>query len=321
MARRPLDIAWLDDGRAGHANQALGLAEALARLRPASISRVLAPTRPRLFPFVENRADPDIAARDLLIACGRRTTGPARLCATLNAPRPFIVHIQDPRRARRDFDLILAPRHDGLKGDNVVSLIGGPHRVRLTDCEADAALLAADIALPEPPYCAFLFGGGTKTAKLGARRIDRWIDAARSVRDAGFGLLITASRRTGPHGAALLREALGGPGALFWNGGPLGRLANPYRAFLALADHIVVTDDSAAMAVEAASTGRPVHLLAGPDGRRKFVRLADDLIRHGAARPFAPPPWRVWRYAPLAETERAAHEVLRRYEIWERAAT
>ena len=38
-----------------------------------------------------------------------------------------------------------------------------------------------------------------------------------------------------------------------------GTGANPYFAFLHHADHVLVTEDSANMAAEAASTAKPVH--------------------------------------------------------------
>jgi mitochondrial fission protein ELM1 len=81
---------------------------------------------------------------------------------------------------------------------------------------------------------------------------------------------------------------------------------------LHFADQILVTEDSANMAAEAASTGKPVHILPmvalRPPG--KFARLQADLTARGAARPFDRR-LDTWRYEPLAETERAAQAVLR----------
>jgi mitochondrial fission protein ELM1 len=65
------------------------------------------------------------------------------------------------------------------------------------------------------------------------------------------------------------------------------------------------------MATEAASTGKPVHILpmVAKKAPGKFARLHADLQARGAARPFdgslAP-----WTYEPLNETERAARAVL-----------
>jgi mitochondrial fission protein ELM1 len=94
---------------------------------------------------------------------------------------------------------------------------------------------------------------------------------------------------------------------MIWDGtGP-----NPYFAFLNAADHILVTEDSANMAAEAASTGKPVHILPmvalKPPG--KFARLHADLRgprRDAAVRRAL----EGWSYEPLAETDRAARAVL-----------
>ena len=86
---------------------------------------------------------------------------------------------------------------------------------------------------------------------------------------------------------------------------------NPLFAMLDGADHILVTEDSANMAAEAASTGKPVHILpmVAKKAPGKFARLHADLQARGAARPFdgALTPW---TYEPLNETERAARAVL-----------
>ncbi|MFY7853228.1 MAG: ELM1/GtrOC1 family putative glycosyltransferase [Brevundimonas sp.] len=67
------------------------------------------------------------------------------------------------------------------------------------------------------------------------------------------------------------------------------------------------------MAAEAASTGKPVHVLPmvalKPAG--KFARLHADLRDRGAARPFDGR-LEAWSYEPLAETERVARVILAR---------
>ena len=67
------------------------------------------------------------------------------------------------------------------------------------------------------------------------------------------------------------------------------------------------------MAAEAASTGAPVHILPMIPLKPadKFSRLHADLRARGAARPFDGS-LASWTYEPLAETDRAAREVLAR---------
>ena len=88
---------------------------------------------------------------------------------------------------------------------------------------------------------------------------------------------------------------------------------NPYFAFLAAADAILVTEDSTNLATDAAATGAPLFTLSTPGHSPKLARFHAELRRRGVARPYvgdltAEP------YEPLAETDRAARELLRRYD-------
>ena len=68
-----------------------------------------------------------------------------------------------------------------------------------------------------------------------------------AARECGGSLAVTTSRRTGKQNEAILREGLNGVPLLFWD----GKGENPYLGFLALADAIVVTDNSVSMVSEA----------------------------------------------------------------------
>ena len=95
------------------------------------------------------------------------------------------------------------------------------------------------------------------------------------------------------------------PQAWFWDGtGP-----NPYLGMLALARHIVVTEDSVSMISEAISTGKPVYVAEMAGGSRRLARFHASLREGGIVRPFD---GRLaqWRYEPVNETPRIAAEVL-----------
>src|SRR3546814_9290061 len=76
----------------------------------------------------------------------------------------------------------------------------------------------------------------------------------------------TPSRRTGRRNEEILRRGRAGLPAEIWDGDG----ENPYFGILALADHVVVTGDSVNMVSEAASTGKPVHVvhLQGSSAKR-----------------------------------------------------
>ncbi len=107
-----------------------------------------------------------------------------------------------------------------------------------------------------------LVGGNAAPFRLttaSAARLGNRADAM--ARERGGSLLIATGPRT-PRGAAqsLLSE-VGAPSHKYlWGDGG----ENPYFAFLALADEIIVTSESVSMVHEAALTGTPVHLFEIP---------------------------------------------------------
>jgi len=95
--------------------------------------------------------------------------------------------------------------------------------------------------------------------------------------EAGGSLLVTTSARTDPDAAGAVAGALSAPHVFHrWQAGAAD---NPYRAFLALADEIVVTGDSISMLAEATATGKPVFIfdLGGMrDSGPRPLRMAKD---------------------------------------------
>lgn len=320
----PLSIQVVSDGRTGMENQALGLAEAIQRLFSSRITvkRVRwrkafdklpsALKAPWMLDPSSDAVEPAAgeAWPDLWIATGRATLPLSARVRARSGGRTFVVQTQDPRWRNDLYDLVVAPAHDGVVGANVLSITGSPHRV--TEARlAEGAAAFADRLEPLPrPRVATLIGGRSRAFDLTeAHAADLADRIARAVEAAGGSLMLTFSRRTPEAAKSAMTRRLADLPGLIWDGdGP-----NPYFAFLEFADHILVTEDSANMAAEAASTGAPVHILPMIPLKPadKFARLHADLRDRGAARPFDGALER-WRYTPLAETDRAAREVMKR---------
>jgi mitochondrial fission protein ELM1 len=319
-AARPLSIWAVSDGRTGIQNQALGLAEAIARLTPADIAVKHVRWRP-LFDrwpsglkssamLAPGSFDPRDVTNwpDLWIATGRASLPLSAKVREWSGGKTFTVQTQDPRWRNAAYDLIVAPAHDGLSGDNVFEIIGSPHRItpqRLA--EAAPAFTDRIAALPHP-CVTVMIGGRSKAFDLPEAHAAALADQiSAAVQAAGGSLLLTFSRRTPETAKAVMTERLSALPGWIWD----GTGDNPLFAMLDAADHVLVTEDSANMAAEAASTGKPVHILPmialKPAG--KFARLHADLEAHGAARSFDGS-LDGWTYAPLNETGRAARAVL-----------
>ncbi len=318
--KTPLLIWAVSDGRAGIDNQVLGLAEAVRRQTPAEIvqKRIgwkapLDPLPPQMNPAPDwgrssGSSDFSPPWPDLWIAAGRASLPLSIRMRARSAGKTFVVQLQDPRLPSHLFDLVAPPRHDNLTGPNVFPIIGSPHRITPEKLSAAYAAFTARIERLPPPRVTALIGGKSKAFDLSPPRAETLADdLARALDDNGASLLMTFSRRTPEAAKAILKRRLSPYPGIIWD----GEGENPYFAFLAAADFIVVTQDSVNMVAEAASTGKPVYIAAvdGDQWRKRLFHA--DLAEQGVARPFQ---GRLdpFHYAPLRETDRLASDVLRR---------
>lgn len=307
---------WVvSDGKAGMEIQCLGLAEALGlnpdvkrisvgkpwRWLPAALIRdALATLGPK-----GDRPTPPWPG--LWIASGRQTVALTRDMRRLSGGRTFTVQIQDPAIDPAAIDLIVTPEHDRLRADNVLTTRGSLGRVTPERLAAAAQRFAPRFGHLPARRIGVLIGGNNKAFRLDSGTMTRLAEQLAQLARDGWGLLVTTSRRTGARNEEILRRSLAGLPVEIWD----GQGENPYFGILALSDHIVVTCDSVNMVSEAASTGKPVHVVHLRGGSAKFTRFHEALVEAGIARPFHGT-LEEWCYSPLDETRRVAAEIRRR---------
>ncbi len=271
----PIPIWRLSDGRAGHDRQAAALA---AQLGGGEVVLAVAwplPWRwaaPHRLPGLDRlcREWPEPAVRTLIVGCGRRAALANRWLKHRYGRRVFTVQILDPRSARGEFDLIIAPAHDALSGPNVVQITGSLHPVSgdwLTSARRQWSILAAYPV----PRIVVLWGGmplSRDLQKALTTALDRRLQA-------GGSLLCAASRRTRPRTVKILAGLIGERRGCFHDAGQ-----NSYPGLLAYASEIWVTADSVNMISEALATGRPVRIV-GDARRRRQRRFIGDMREAG----------------------------------------
>jgi mitochondrial fission protein ELM1 len=315
----PLVVWTVTDGRAGIEAQALGLAEAIARRAPIVLTtkRVRLRTPWSWLPAAWTPAPRQALSigsdaieppwPDIVIGCGRASIPFSLGMRDWSNGKTFVVQLQDPRTNPREFDVVVPPMHDGLEGQNVLSIVGACNRVTPERLEqAVSQYNAANLEELSAPRFAVLIGGKSKRQDISAARAREIADSLVAVqRETGGTLMVTLSRRTGQAARMQFRTWLAPHSAVFYE----DEGANPYPAILGVADHIFVTADSVNMATEAAATGKPVHVLAVDGSAGKLARFHQSLARRGCARPFNGK-LETWSYPPLLETERVAAAVL-----------
>jgi len=324
----PLAIWVLTDGRAGNDAQALGLAEAVARARPAEIVHhrltlarwavpvpaALAHAVGRAVPswhrwaLAEGRAAlaPPWPRPGLLIGAGRRVAPALAWMGRRYDIRT--VQLLDPGMPAEAFSAVVVPGHDALAetgGANVLTSLGALNRLTPAAVAAAAAPLRDRLAGLAEPRLAVMLGGPSRSAEMSEADAGRLCLALGTLADR-FGLIVTPSRRTPGALQAQLGDRLAGR-AFLWD----GTGDNPYPGMLGLAEAALVTEDSVNMASEAATSGLPVMVFRLARLAPKLRAFHDALAAHGAARTFTGHP-EFWTYPALAEADRIAAALARR---------
>ena len=132
------------------------------------------------------------------------------------------------------------------------------------------------------PHIALLIGGTSSVYRLDMETAQRLGEEVRTfAQAAGGSVFATTSRRTGPEATAALRRGLGACSYVHqWQP---GQQDNPYLAYLAIADVLVVTGDSESMLAEAVATGKPVYIYPLPKRYRVIEQLKEWVVTRAQA--------------------------------------
>jgi hypothetical protein len=308
----------LHDGHAGNRRQAAALADALGLAWHECVLRPRLPARwfaPRRLAGAATSFGNDFAvalrerAPALVIGCGRQAALATRFARDGGAKA---VQILDPRMDPRHWDLVVAPEHDGLVGENVIALAGSLHPVDAAWLQRARERFPALGLLPGP-RTAVLLGGPTRAVRFDRSafevmmaKLEYWL--ARE----GGGLMICGSRRTPIEVRALVRQRYGSDRGIAWMDEADG--GNPYAGALAWADRIVVSPDSVNMVSEACATSAPVYVAEPGRATGRVRRYLDDLLRRGRIRAQDRVP-ETYAVEPLIETARIATLVRERLSL------
>jgi len=278
---------------------------------------------------------PCITPPQLAIGCGRQAALATRLLrgravftrgemqrepSATGIQPPFdrcrVVQILNPRLDPRHWDIVLAPQHDALRGDNVISVLGSLNPVNDAWLAQGRTEFPEFGALPEPRI-AVLIGGPTRHAPLQLEALLGALSGiAATARAAHGSVLLSGSPRTPQAWADSIRASIATlPGRVWFDPGN-GR--NPYCGLLAWADAIVCTADSVNMLSEACATRVPVFVIGPGRLRRRLQNFLDSLRERGRIVVLRDPSAVVAITAaaqPLRETQRVAAQIAQRLQL------
>ena len=305
---KKLKTLLLTEGMHGMISQVEGMARALNTEFDHKIVRLSFPWNlvpPKLTPIsdiilkdkiylIENETP------DLIISCGRKSVIPSILLKRKNK-KIFSIHIQDPKVNFKNFDIIIAPEHDNLKGDNIISSKGAINYITQRDIDRAKPYLMDKIKSQK--IVSLILGGPSKHYSFSNKELTRIFKKIKTdfISDGYKGIVIPSLRT--PKRIIDLAINEFDPDNFVVNS--VDKQA--YLSALALATCIVVTCDSTSMISEAAVSGKPIfvaHMRPKKNNYRfrQFFQLFKEM---GITRDLGE---RVqsWTYNKLSEAERIA---------------
>ena len=299
----------LTEGMHGMISQVEGLAKALdiefthQKVELNSFWKLIPPNLTPVSKLVFNKIDN--SDFDIIISCGRKSVIPSIYLKKSSKKKVFNIHIQDPKVSLGNFDLVIVPEHDNLRGKNVITSKGAVHYLTLDEIKNNHNYLV-DKLKKNHEYLLLVLGGPNKYYDYEDKNLIKIFDVIKKIlNNNNLQAIVIPSMRTPKKTINLVNEHLGTENLVIKN---VDKKA--YLSGLSLAKYIVVTCDSTSMISEAALTGKPIYIADIPAKRKderfkKFRNLFSELnITKNLKEKLE-----IWNYKSLNETNRIAQEI------------
>ena len=244
----------------------------------------------------------------LIISCGRKSVIPSIFLKKINNKKIKNIHIQDPKVNFQNFDFIISPEHDDLKGENIISSKGAIHYLTITEIEEKKNYLSDRVA-KEKKIITLILGGPTKYYTYSNQNIlNIFSKISKQILNKDYQLIVIPSNRTPIKTIELAKKFFSKEHLI------IDRVdKNAYLSSLGVADYIIVTCDSSSMISEAALTGKPLYVAIIPPSKKdtRFQNFRKLFEKMNIIREFDGK-LETWNYEKLDETKRIAYEIKNR---------
>ena len=241
---------------------------------------------------------------DVIISCGRKSVIPSiHLKKTANK-KVFNIHIQDPKVNLNHFDFIVAPEHDEIQGQNVISTKGAIHYLTESEINENKDYLQSFIKKDERKVWTLILGGPTKYYDYSTKNMQLIFTMLdKLLKKHNFQLVVIPSMRTPINTINYAKEFFGDNHTVIMD---VDKKA--YLSALAIAENIIVTCDSSSMISEAALTRKPIYIanILPKKNDKRFQRFRN-LFRELNITRNLDEEIENWNYQKLDETNRVAN--------------
>ncbi|MDC3243399.1 mitochondrial fission ELM1 family protein [Candidatus Pelagibacter sp.] len=242
---------------------------------------------------------------DVVISCGRKSVIPSIYLKKKFKNKIISIHIQEPKVSLNNFDFVVAPEHDGLKGNNVLTSKGAIHYLTNDELDQNENYLKTRIN-SQKKIVTLILGGPTRYYDYNNKVIDGiFSKIEQNFLKNNYQVIIVPSMRTPQNLVERAENYFDKDQIIIPN---VDKKA--YLSSLKISDHIIVTCDSTSMISEAAITGKPIYVAQMPAIKnnqrfKSFFNLFESLniikeLNNSVES---------WTYTKLNETNKIAEQI------------
>ena len=296
----------LTEGMHGMISQVEGLAKALDIdyiHQKVELNKFTKFLPPKITPvsnlFFKNFKIPEF---DLIISCGRKSVIPSIYLKKNSKKKIINIHIQDPKVSLKNFDYIIVPEHDGIKGNNVITSKGAIHYLTSDEIKKNSNYLT-EMLNKDKEYLLLILGGPNKYYDYNEKNLlDIFKKIQKLILKNSLQAIIIPSMRTPQNIIDLAHRFFGEQNLIIKN---VDKKA--YLSGLAIAKFIIVTCDSTSMISESALTGKPIYIAEIPSKKDDYrFRQFRDLFKKLNIIKTLDNNLETWKYEILDETNKIA---------------
>jgi len=214
---------------------------------------------------------------DVVISCGRKSVIPSIYLKKKFKNKIINIHIQEPKVSLNNFDFVVAPEHDGLKGNNVLTSKGAIHYLTNDSLDQNENYLKSRIN-SQKKIVTLIIGGPNKYYDYNNKAIDNLFSKIeKNFLKNDYQLIVIPSMRTPQNIIEKAKNYFNKDQVIIPN---VDKKA--YLSSLKISDHIIITCDSTSMISEAAISGKPIYVAQMPAIKKnqrfkKFFDLFESL--------------------------------------------
>ena len=270
---------WIiSDNLIGHENQSISLAAKLQlryKIKKTRKKNFFKRNLSILFPSILINKNIYPPYPKVIISCGKNTAYTSYLLKKKLKNKILSIFIQKPPINLKNFDIVIAPKHDKCIGKNVITTNGALTKISQNYIKKIKKIKKIPTILKKK-FIVVLFGGNSRHHKITSNILKEITDKLMITSTKyNYKILIFFSRRTGKYNENYLRTNLIHKNFIFIS--PKSKKIN-YLQALCWAKIIIVSSDSVSMVSDACSTGKPVYIINIPSKSKKFGLFIKNLI-------------------------------------------